>query len=208
MLTLLQGGPMLWFILLASVLAAGLFLEKLLHLHRAQIQSDVFLKGIYNNLRRDNLLEAVSICEDTPGPVARIVQAAILHHDESEEHIRRAVEEAGRSELPRLESHLGWLATLAKITPLMGLLGTVFGMIQALYVMHQKAPLIHSGDVAGGLYEALITTAAGLVVAIPIYAGYNLLLGRIEHIVSEMDEAARDIMTFVSKRKMMEASRL
>ncbi len=204
MWTLMQGGPILWFIVLASIIAAVIFLEKLLHLHRAQIQSQVFLTGIYNNLRRNNFLEAVSICEDTPGPVARIVQSAILHHDESEEQIRRAVEDAGRSELPRLESHLGWLATIAKITPLMGLLGTVIGIIQTLFVMQQKAPLIHAGDLSGGLYEALITTAAGLVVAIPIYAGYNLLLGRIERIVREMDEAARDIMTFVAKRKVME----
>lgn len=204
MWTLMQGGPILWFIVLASIIAAVIFLEKLLHLHRAQIQSQVFLTGIYNNLRRNNFLEAVSICEDTPGPVARIVQSAILHHDESEDQIRRAVEDAGRSELPRLESHLGWLATIAKITPLMGLLGTVIGIIQTLFVMQQKAPLIHAGDLSGGLYEALITTAAGLVVAIPIYAGYNLLLGRIERIVREMDEAARDIMTFVAKRKVME----
>lgn len=201
---MVKGGPMMWFILAASVLAVILFLERLLHLHRAQIDTNSFLKGIYNNLKRDNNLEAISICDDTPGPVARIVQAAILHRDEEEERVRLAMEEAGQTEIPRLESNLSWLATLAKITPLLGLAGTIIGMIQTLDIVFEQAPLVHSGDIAVGLYQAMISTVAGLIVAIPIYCAYNFLVTRVESITIDMDASAWDILAFINKRKNLD----
>lgn len=195
---MIKGGPLMWFILAASLLALILFLERLLHLHRAQIDTNSFLNGIYTNLKRSNYLEAITICEDTPGPVARIVQAAILHRDEDEESIRRAMEEVGQVEMPRLENHLSWLATLAKITPLLGLAGTVLGMIGTFAIVYEQSPLVHSGELAAGMYAALISTFAGLVVAIPIYCAYNFLLSRVESIAVDMDTAAWDILSFLT----------
>lgn len=199
MIQLIQkGGPMMWLIAAVSIVAIVLFLKKLFDLHRAQIKWADFLKGIYNILGRRNVVEAVSICEDTPGPVASIVRAAVLHHDEDKESIQRAIEEAGLAEIPRLERNLTMLATLAQITPMIGLLGTVLGMMQVLLAVQEKSPLVHSGDLMGGLWQALISTAASLAVAIPIYAGYNLLVGRVESIVLDMERASVEILAFLT----------
>jgi biopolymer transport protein ExbB len=199
MLTLIQkGGPMMWLILAGGIVAAAVFLKKLFDLHRAQIKWADFLKGIYNILARRNVVEAVSICEETPGPVASIVRAAILHHDEDKESIQRAIEEAGLEEVPRLERNLNMLATLAQVMPMMGLLGTVLGMMQVLLTFQEKSPLVHAGDLLGGMWQALISTAASLAVAIPIYAGYNLLVGRVESIALDMQRASVEILAFLS----------
>jgi biopolymer transport protein ExbB len=201
MFTLLQkGGPMMWLILAGGIVAAVVFFKKLFDLHRAQIKWADFLKGIYNILARRNVVEAVSICEETPGPVASIVRAAILHHDEDKESIQRAIDEAGLEEIPRLERNLTMLATLAQVMPMMGLLGTVLGMMRVLLTLQEKSPLVHSGDLMGGMWQALISTAASLAVAIPIYAGYNLLVGRVESIVLDMERASVEILAFLSGR--------
>ena len=191
-----KGGPAMWLMLGCSLVAVSIFFERLFNLHRAQIKADDFLKGIYNVLRQRNYVEAVSICDETPGPVAHIVRAAILHHDEEVERIRQAIEETGFVEVPRLERHLGLLATLAKLAPLIGLLGTVLGMMRALMTAEQKAPLVQSGDLMAGMWQALICTAAGLVVAILAYAGYNLLVTRVESIVLDMEKISGDMITF------------
>ncbi|MBN1267978.1 MAG: MotA/TolQ/ExbB proton channel family protein [Kiritimatiellae bacterium] len=193
-----KGGPVMWLHLAASLIAAAVFLERLFHLHRAQIKADDFLKGIYNILKRRNIVEAVSICEETPGPVAHIVRAAVLHHDEPMEDVALAVEEAGLSEIPRLERRLSLLATIAQVAPLIGLLGTVLGMMQVLVVLQQQAPLVHQGDLSAGLLQALLSTAAGLAIAIPAYVGYNFLLGRVEAIVLDMERTSVEILAFMA----------
>lgn len=195
-----KGGPVMWLIVAASVAAVAIFLERLFHLHRAQIKSDDFLEGIYNVLKRRNVAEAISICEETPGPVAHIVRAAILVQDPRPKEVERAIHEAGLAEIPRLERHLPLLATIAQITPLLGLLGTILGMIQAFVVFQQKAPLIHVGDMAGGLWEALITTGAGLAVAIPTYVAYNFLVGRVESIMLDIERASEEILGFLTRK--------
>lgn len=195
-----KGGPMMWVLLAGSVVGTAVFLKKLFDLHRAQIKWNDFLRGIYNILNRRNIVEAVSICDETPGPVARIVRAAVLHYDEDRETIRQSVEDAGLAEIPRLESHMGLLATLAQVAPLMGLLGTVLGMIQMMLAIQQKAPLVHSGDLMGGLMQALIATAAGLAVGILAYVGYNFLVSRLEAVVLDMERAAADILSFLTRK--------
>jgi len=195
----LNGGLMIWVILAAALVAATIFLERLFHLHRAAINSSDFLEGIYNVLRRRNTVEAVSICEETPGPVAHIMRIAILKGHETQEDIQRAVELAGLAEIPRLERNMPMLATIAHVTPLFGLLGTVIGMMEVFLVMNQKAPLIHAGDLSGGIWQALITTAFGLAVAIPAYVAYNFLVTRIEAIVLDMERASVEIVNFLTQ---------
>ncbi len=197
-----KGGLVMWVIGGCSVIGAVIFLERLFHLHRAQINADDFLEGIYNVLRRRNVVEAVSICEETPGPVAHIMRSAILHGDRDRDQLRQAIEQAGMSEIPRLERNLSLLATMAQLTPLLGLLGTVLGMMETLWQLHQHSPLVQVGDLAGGLWQALITTAFGLAVAIPLYAGYNFLLQRLETILLDMESASVDILNFLSKPAM------
>src|SRR6184192_4633582 len=123
------GGPVLVLILLTSALAAVVFIERFLHCHRAQINSVQFLNGVRNVLKRDNVVEALSICDATPGPVARLVKTAILNRDQGRERVRESLEEAGLAEVPRLEEKLNLLATIAQIAPLLGLFGTVMGLM-------------------------------------------------------------------------------
>ncbi len=196
-----NGGPVIWLLLACGFFAAMVFFERLFNLHRAQIAADDFLKGVYNILNRDNTVEAATICEEAPGPVARLALAAVLHHDDTLENIGRAIEDAGLEEIPRMERGLGWLATLARITPLIGLLGTVLGMMQMLLAANRSAPLVQSADLTGGLWTALSATALSLILAILAYAGYNLLVSRVESILLDMERSASALMNFMRQWK-------
>ena len=201
---ILKGGPVFWLIAASSVVALIVFVERVFHLHRARIRGDDFLSGICNILRRGNIDEALAICEDTPGPIAYIVKTAILHRSASRDGMRDAIDEAGRSEIVRMERRLVIIASVAQTAPLLGLLGTVIGMIRALMEMMKMAPLVQSENIVGWLLQALVTTAAGLTVAIPCYVGYNFLATRIEKIVVDMERAASEIMAFLSGDKPAE----
>ena len=192
------GGPVLWIILASGVLAFGVFLERALHLHRARIKSEDFVKGILNILRRRNIAEAQTICEETPGPVAYVVKVAIQNRDSSKEVVQAAVNDASVAEISRMERRLVVIATVAQIAPLLGLLGTVQGLIESLIVMQQNVPLVQAADLMGGLWQALVTTGAGLIVAIPCYAAFNLLVVKIDRIVLDMERAASEIVSFIS----------
>lgn len=190
---LFQGGAVIWLILLAGAVAAAVFLERVLHFHRVQINSVEFLNGVRNVLKRDNVVEAISICDATPGPVARLVKTAILNRDKGREGVRQALEETGLVEVPPLEAKLNLLATIAQISPLLGLLGTVFGFIRVFIVLQQKAAVPTLQDLSGGVWQALLCTAAGLALAIPCYAGYNYLVSRVNAIVLDMERAATEV---------------
>src|SRR5882672_4833007 len=114
---LTKGGPMIYLILGASAVALAVFIERVLHFHRAQINSTEFLNGVRNVLKRENVVEAISICDATPGPVPRLVKTAILNYEKGREQVREALEEAGLLEVPRLENKLNLLATIAQIAP-------------------------------------------------------------------------------------------
>lgn len=188
---------MIWLIMGASAVAIVVFVERVLHYHRAQINSIEFLNGVRNVLRRDNVVEAVSICDATPGPVARLVKVAILNRERGREGVREALEEAGLIEVPPLEDKLNLLATIAQISPLMGLLGTVLGFIKIFTALQTKTTIPTMQDLSGGVWEALICTAAGLAVAIPCYAAYNYLVSRVNAIVLDMEKAATDITNII-----------
>lgn len=194
-----MGGPVMWLLLVASVASGLAWLDKMFHLHRAQIKTQDFLDGIYNVLRRGNAVEAVTLCEDAPGPVAHVVRAGILKADEDPAEIARALQAAGLQEIPRLEKNLVVLATFAKLTPMIGLLGTILGMITTLGVLQAAGQSAHSTQLADGLRQALISSAAGLTIAIPCYAGYNFLVSRVEDIVLDMELASSEILAFLTR---------
>ena len=194
-----QGGPLMWLILALALVAVAVFLEKLFHFHRAQINEVDFVNGIRNSLKRGNMIEAIAVCDETPGPVAQVVKAGIVNHDRSRDEMREAMQDAGRTEVARLERRLVVLATIAQITPLIGFLGTVFGMIQMFKVI-QEAQLPSPGQLAGGVWQALYTTAGGLVVAVPTYIAYNYLVSRVQNLVLDMEKAANEIAGFLSRR--------
>ena len=190
------GGPVMWLLFAAGAAMLVLFLERLFHVHRARIKAEDFLKGICTILRRKNHEEAVSICEETPGPVASIVRAAILNRDRGPDEIRRAIDRSAVTEIARLERRLSPLSTAAQAAPLLGLLGTVFGLIRVFFTIQEKAPLVQAGNLADGLWQALLTTAAGLVVAIMCHLAYNILAAKVDDVVLDMERAADDILAF------------
>jgi biopolymer transport protein ExbB len=194
-----HGGPVLWLILLIGAVALGVFVERFLHCHRAQINSLEFLNGVKTVLRRENVIEALSICDATPGPVARLVKTAILNRDNGRERVREALEEAGLAEVPRLEEKLNLMATITQIAPLLGLLGTILGFIQTFMKMQEAGLHAHVGLLATGIWQALICAAAGLAVAIPAHAGYNYLVSRVNSIVLDMERAATEAVNIVSE---------
>src|SRR5437867_6989721 len=195
---LAYGTLMTWLLLALSAIVIVVFIERLLHYHRAQINSMEFLNGVRNVLRRDNVVEAISSCDATPGPVARLVKVATLNRDKGRDGVREALEETGLIEVPPLEAKLNLLATIAQIAPLMGLLGTVLGFIQVFTTLQTKNTVPTMQDLSGGVWQALICTAMGLAVAIPCYAGYNYLVSRVNAIVLDMERAATEITNILA----------
>jgi len=194
-----SGGPVLWMLLLVSAVGVAVFIERFLHCHRAQINSTEFLNGVRTVLKRNNVVEALSICDATPGPVARLVKTAILNRDQGRERVREALEEAGLAEVPRLEEKLDLLATIAQLAPLLGLLGTMLGFISTFGQMKEYGLNAHIGQLSGGISQALVCAAAGLAVAIPAHAAYNYLVSRVNSIVLEMERAATEIVQIVTE---------
>ena len=196
---------MIYLILGASAVALAVFVERVLHFHRAQINSMEFLNGVRNVLKRDNVVEALSICDATPGPVARLVKIAILNRERGREGVRESLEEAGLIEIPPLEDKLNLLATIAQIAPLLGLLGTVLGFMHIFSELQSAGTFANIRALAGGIWEGLICTATGLAVAIPCYAGYNYLVSRVNAIVLDMEKAAGEIVNIVSESPIAKA---
>ena len=194
---LAYGGPVIWLILIAAAIAIAVFIERALHCHRAQINSTEFLNGVRNVLKRENVVEAISICDATPGPVARLVKTAILNRDKGRERVREAVEEAGLTEVPLLEEKLNLLATIAQIAPLLGLLGTIIGFMDVFKGLQADGLYAHlSGEhsLADGIWHALICAAGGIAVAIFAHAGYNYLVSRVNKIVLDMERVSGEIV--------------
>ncbi|MCM8761063.1 MAG: MotA/TolQ/ExbB proton channel family protein, partial [Candidatus Omnitrophica bacterium] len=198
------GGPMMYLIIFCSIIAFGIVIERIYHLNKARIDSNKFMDDIINVLKRNKVIEAIEMCNSTPGPIAHIIKAGILKHDRSKAEIREAVEEAAQLEIPRLERHMSVLATIAHIAPLLGLVGTVTGMIKSFQIIQQKAMSmvpVNPGDLAAGIWEALLATLAGLSVAIPTYVAYNYLASQIDSLVYDMEKSATDLVNILSSRR-------
>ena len=195
---LAHAGPMLWIILFTGAVGIVVFLERFLYCHRSQINSIEFLNGVRTVLKRDNVVEALSICEATPGPVARLVKTAVLNRDQGRDRVREAVEAAGLTEVPRLEEKLDLLATLTRLAPLLGLLGTVLGFMEVFSKIEVAGLNAQVNLLSAGIWQALTCTAAGLAVAIPLHAGHNYLVSRVNSIVLEMERVATEIVNIVT----------
>ena len=195
-----DGGPVMFIILLCSMIAMFVFLVKWFQFHRDQINVNELIKGLKNVLRRDGFIEAISLCDNTPGPVARVLGSAILAYQNNHSDPEEAIHNARMTEIPRLESNMNILGTIGYITPLLGLLGTVIGMMQAFETIARTTQL-SVADISGDIGMALITTAGGLCVAIPSYIAYNYLSSRIDSMELEIDKAALEIMLFFKERE-------
>lgn len=198
----LAGGPIMWPILLCSVFALAIILEKFFHLHRIKIDTREFLNNILDKMKHHQTQEALKLCDSTTSPIAHILKAGILKYDRPRVQIKEAIEDATLYEIPRIERNLSTLATIAHISPLLGLLGTVTGMVRCFQTIQAKATSfnpVSPGDLAGGIWEALLTTVAGLMVAIPTFVAYNYLVNRINNFILEMEKAATELVNFLTE---------
>ena len=199
-----KGGPVMYLIIILSIIAFGIVIERIYNFNRARIDSQKFMDEIIKHLKRNKIIESIEMCNQTPGPIAHIIKAGILKHDRSKPEIREAIDEAANLEIPRLERHLPIIATIAHIAPLLGLLGTVSGMIKAFQIIQQKALTmtpVNPGDLSGGIWEALLATLAGLAVAIPTYVAYNYLVNQVDSLVYDMERSATDLVNLLSSRR-------
>jgi len=194
----IQYGFVFWIIVILGVDSFVTFLTRMLHLRRAQIDYADFIKGICNVLKNGNVDEATMICEETPGPVAAVVLTAIRHRHANCDALREAVDNAGRAEISRMERRQAAIAITCQIAPLLGLLGTLFGVLKIVQAAQAQAPLVQSVDLTAGLMQALVSTITGLLVAIPCHAMYAILMVRIERIVIDMEAAASEIVAYLT----------
>jgi biopolymer transport protein ExbB len=198
-----RGGPTAWVILACGALALGVFIERALHLHKARIRADDFLRGIMNILGRGNVDEALTIADETSGPVAQLARVAILHRRYPNEEMRAKLNETIAAETSRMERRLIVIATIAQIAPMLGLLGTVLGLLNSLRNVETTLPFVLWADATSGLYMALINTAMGLIVAIPCYAGFNMLVIKIDRLILDMDRASSELVTFLTQPEVI-----
>ena len=189
-----KGGPLMWLILLCSAVTVAVFVERLLYFHRANINLGEFLQGLANLIRSRNLTEARIECQTTSVPVTRVIYAALSRPHLSRSELREIVEEAGQIEVPRLERNLDLLVGIAYVSPLIGLLGTVTGLIQAFVQLSASNGYATLADVSSGVYQSLLTTAASLAVAIPTILAYCLLSSKLNALMHEMERAGIEIV--------------
>lgn len=196
-----EGGVLMFPIMAVSIVAVAITLERFYTLRRATIDTREFMDAMRTVLRQNRVQEAIAICDETDAPVARIMKAGILKHNRSKEDIREAIEDAGHLEIPRLERYMSALATCANIAPLLGLLGTVQGMIKAFAQIQHKQGQVNPSDLAEGIGNALITTAAGLTVAIPTLVVYNYFVTRVENMILEMEISSSELVELLTKHR-------
>jgi len=196
-----QGGILMWPIFVCSLIALAIVMEKFVSLRRADIDTREFMDTMRQVLRQNRTQEAVEICDETDAPVARIMKAGILKHNRPKEDIREAIEDAGRFEIPRLERYLSGLATCATVAPMLGLLGTVQGMIKAFAKIQNMRGQVNPSDLAEGIGNALLTTAAGLAVAIPVVIFYNYFLSRVEGMIVEMEASSSELIDLLTRNR-------
>ena len=191
----------MWIILLCSVVVVGVFFERLFYLHRVSIRVGEFLEGISLLLQRGHLPEALQECIVTPGPVARILQAALQHPDADHVALKEITTDAGLLELPKLERNLSLLSMFAYLTPLIGLLGTVLGLLDAFLAISAHSGYATTAEIAKGVFESLLTTAAGLAVAIPAFLAYSYLSSRVNDLIHDMERAGIEIVQLLTDKK-------
>jgi biopolymer transport protein ExbB len=198
----LAGGPIMWPILLSSIWALAVVIERLWFLSRIRIDADRFLRSVLEKVKQHKIKEAILDCDATKSPVGQILKAGILKHGHPRQEIKEAIEDAALYEVPLVEKNLNVLATIAHVSPLLGLLGTVTGMVSCFQAIQVKTTSTHPvtpGDLAGGIWEALLTTVFGLVVAIPAFIAYNYLVSRVNSIIQDMERAASGLVNLLTE---------
>lgn len=194
----IKGGPVMVPLLLCSVISLSIIVERCLSLRRNRILKYDVLQRIEELLRDRKIPEASTLCKRYPSSMTRILLAAILNHDKSRQEIKEIIEDAGRQEVPVLERYLTILGTIASISVLLGLLGTVMGMIRTFNAIAALG-YGHPEALASGISEALVATATGLSIAIPTLVLYNVFTSRVDSLVIEMEKNSLRMLSILKR---------
>ncbi|OGL64557.1 MAG: hypothetical protein A3J27_02430 [Candidatus Tectomicrobia bacterium RIFCSPLOWO2_12_FULL_69_37] len=195
---LAKGGVLMIPLGVCSILALAIIIERALNLRPSRILPADLLQQARQLLAENQVGEAVILCRRQPSSIGRILLAAISNYDKEKEELKGIVEDAGRQEVPVLDRYLGVLGTIAAISPLLGITGTVFGMIRVFATISEKG-VAHPSQLAGGIYEALITTAAGLVIAIPALIFYNYFTAKSDRLLLELEKQAFRVVEILKR---------
>jgi biopolymer transport protein ExbB len=182
-----DGGWAMWPIAFLLVFGIAIALERLYTLSQAAIDASGFFQQLEEAMRSGGAKQAAQLCSETRGPVASVIHAGLLRMHRGVDNVEKAIENAGAVQMAFLERGMVWLSTVANLAPMVGFLGTVSGMIGAFQAI-KVAGDVEPSLVAGGISEALITTAAGLVVGIIAQFCYNFFASRIDSIIADMQE--------------------
>ena len=196
-----KGGILIVPIFLCSLIAVAVIIERYLFLRKVKINARSFMLQVKSLILKNKITDAVILCKKTTAPIAKITKAAVERYHRSREEIKEAIESAGKTEIYHLEKNLGVLGTIAAIAPLLGFLGTVTGMIRAFIQVQNLGGNVDASVLAGGIWEALVTTAAGLVVGIPALIFYNWLQSQVEYFVFEMEENSTALIDMLIQKE-------
>ena len=193
----LKGGIIMWFILACSIIGLTVIIDRYIVIRRAKINVPAFMVRIRGMLKKKDISGAISYCLEEKSPVANIIRKGLTKYKLGHERVKEAIENAGRQEISKLEKGLAVLASISGIAPLLGFLGTVTGMITAFMTIEDLAGSANPSDLAGGIWEALLTTAFGLIVGIPALAFYNYFLSAVKKLVGDMETVANDVVDII-----------
>ncbi|MGE5796866.1 MAG: MotA/TolQ/ExbB proton channel family protein [Ignavibacteria bacterium] len=193
----LKGGVIMWPILLCSIIGLAVIIDRYIVLRKAKINVPAFMVRIRGSIKKKDISGAIGYCMEEKSPIANIVRKGLKKYKLGHERVKEAIENAGSQEVSKLEKGLPVLATVAGIAPLLGFLGTVTGMISAFMIIEELQGTVNPSDLAGGIWEALITTAFGLMVGIPALAFYNYFLNAVKKLVGDMEAVANDVIDVV-----------
>ena len=191
---MLKGGVIMWIIALFSLIAAIIIIERLLYLRRIRTDEEKLINRLKSTLEKGHFDEALAICETNPSPITNLMRVGIEYREYPRETIREVILDAANQEVPKLEKHLPALGTISNIAPLLGLLGTVIGNIEAFGVLGRFGVVGDPGLLAKGIAEALLTTAAGIVVAIPAVIFYNYLVSKVNHLIIRLENRVNELV--------------
>ena len=191
------GGLFIWPLLILALLGIVLFIERFLYLHKGHIHKNKFIAGVKTLVEKDRLVEALTLCEESPGPLTSVIRAALLHSDESSENIHRAIQGVALSEVPLLERRLGGIALVANLGPFLGLLGTGIAAMDIIKQLQSVGPYLNSAVFAGDLGRALVSTIVGLIIAVIALVGHHILNGRVNAIILDMEIVGQEMLQFL-----------
>lgn len=193
-----QGGPLVWVLLGLAFFGAICVVERLFYFHRARINVGDLLVGLSHHIRRRAFAEALHEAARAPGPVARVAHAALLRYYLSRSDLRDVVQEAGQLEVPRIEKNIRAILGAALLAPLIGLLGTMVGMLETFQKVSEQGGFTGPAELSGGVFAALITSVLGLTVAVPLYLFYLYFLGRAKRLVHRIERAGIEMVHLIA----------